>query len=234
MKSKSLPSQPILQKQFDYFKETRLAYRDSIKAKRYKEQQTRGLSWARFTMMRERLCVEAALRDCNLTRNDRILDVPCGTGILADVLSKRPVNTVAVDISREMMEFARREYRGKNFNGFIQADITKLPFYDEIFDCAIILGFMHRVPESIRLQTLREVVSISKRFIILSYSIDSPAQRVKMELIKKLFPTHKSALFPISLKNINREFSSLGLTVKKNFKVLYFLSSESIFLLEKI
>lgn len=173
------------------------------------------------------------MRKCNLQKNDKILDIPCGTGTLATVFAKFPACIIAADISLEMMNLAREEYRGMIFEGFIQADITKTPFRPETYTCVIVLGFMHRVPVSIRQQTLKEITSLSKRFIIISYSIDSPSQRLKQWLIKKIRPAHKSAPLPVSLRDLIEEFRSQDLDVRKLFKVFPFLSAEVIFLLER-
>jgi SAM-dependent methyltransferase len=222
-----------LKTKFDYVKETRLAYRNCARAETYKKQHTKALSWAHLTMWRECFCVEKALKQCNLKKYDKLLDMPCGTGILAAVLEKFPSLVIAADISRQMMRLAREEYRGKNFRGFIQADITNAPFRCETYDCVIVLGFMHRVPATIREQTLREITLLSKRFIIVSYSIDSPPQRLKQSLTRTIRPTHQSAPSPIRLRDISEEFNSLGLTVRKRFRVACFFSAEIVFLLEK-
>ena len=215
----------------DYEKDTRLAYND-IKAKKYKEQQTKGISWMRLTTWRERLCVKKAIKECKLTKTDKILDIPCGTGILADILSKFSSYIVASDISREMMNFTLEDYKA-NIIGFIQADITKTPFKKDTFNCVITIGLMHRLPVDIRLQTLQEITSISNRFIIISYSIDSPSQRLKHWMIGKIFPSHKSAPSPLAMQQISRELDANKLVIKRKFNVITFLSAEVILLLEK-
>lgn len=217
----------------DYEKETRSAYREVTRAKRYKKQYKERITWARFAMWRERLIVRTALRRCNLARMDRILDIPCGTGVLGDVLSKTSCFIVACDISREMMDVAREDYKGKTFGGFVQTDILKTPFTGGTFCCVITIGFMHRIPADIRKQSLEEISSISSRFIIISYSIDSAFQRSKSWIIKKVWPTYKAAPSPASLQKILEEFNSCGLVVREIFKVIFLLSSEVVFLLEK-
>lgn len=217
----------------DYEQETRLAYTSELRAKAYKEQYTKGMKWARLTMRRERIFIEKTLRQCNLKKTDRILDIPCGTGTLAGILSKFPSRIVAVDISREMMELAHEEYWGEHFNGFIQADISKTPFRERAFACVIAIGFLHRVPADIRRLILKEIISLSKRFIIISYSIDSSSQRLKQWIIKKIRPTHRSAPSPLPLSDIVEELSHNGIMIKKVFHLAYFLSSEVVLLLEK-
>ncbi len=216
-----------------YEKDTRSAYRNRFRAKEYKRHHTEDFSWARLAMWRECLCVERVLKLCGLNRNSRILDIPCGTGILADGLSRIAAGIVAADISLEMIELAQEEYRQENFRGFIQCDITRPSFKMREFDCAIILGFLHRVPLEIKKATLKEISSISKRFIIVSCSIDSGPQRFKQWIIRKIRKSHKPAPEPVLLREMLSVFKSADLIVKKSTRVLPFLSAEVVFLLEK-
>ena len=93
----------------DYEQDTRNAYRNKEKAKAYLEQYTRGTKWARFTMWRKRLLVGRILDHCDLTATDRVLDIPCGTGVISKILSNNPASVIGSDISLEMMDLARSE-----------------------------------------------------------------------------------------------------------------------------
>lgn len=220
-------------KEMEYDKETRSAYRNVSRAERYQKQFTDELTWARFTMWRERTCVEKALGQCGLSGSDIVLDIPCGTGILASTLSIFPFRVVASDISAEMMAYARDAYAGERFYGFVQADLTRPPFTTETFACIIILGFMHRVPREIRRKTLAAAASLSKKFVIVSYSIDSYPQRLKKRLITMLRPSHGSAPSPVLPGDVMGDFRSSNLRVRKAFDVATFLSAEVVYLLEK-
>ena len=81
--------------------------------------------------------------------------------------------------------------------------------------------------------TMKELSSLSKKFVIVSCSIDSPAQRLKQWLIQKIRPGHRKAPSPIPLTDIIEAFHSHGLFVKRLFHVAYFLSSEVVLLLMK-
>ena len=216
----------------DYETDTRLAYNAS-KANSYKRQQTKGVSWMRFTTWREKLCVKKALKKCNLPSAGKILDIPCGTGILGSVFTESHFSVFASDISRDMMNLAYKDYKKVNFGGFIQADITKPPFITGTFDCVITLGLMHRLPADIRKEALQGLITLSNKYIIVSYSIDNPVQRLKQWLIRKLKPRHKSAPSPVPIHDIIRELSMNGLIIKRKFDVMPSLSAEVVFLLEK-
>ncbi len=223
-----------MENDIDYEKIVRSAYRNSLKAKAYKEQYTRGAKWARFTMWRVRKCVEKGLkRHCYVTKNTRLLDIPCGTGLLLSVFRKLPCIVIGTDISLEMMGLAREEENGKTISGFIQCDIADTPFRKGTFDCVLTLGLMHRVPRDIKRQVLKEVSLLSKKHIMISYSIDCPAQRVKQWVIKRVSPSHIPAPAPDTLQNIFKEFETNKLIVKKIYRYVYFFSAQVLFILEK-
>lgn len=220
-------------KTMDYVKETQQAYKDTQRARRYKEQQTQGGSWSRLTTLRERLCVAKALKSCSLRSENRILDIPCGSGILGKILGRFPFNAAASDISREMMELAWTEFDNPHFLGFAQADITQPPFPDHSFACVITVGLMHRLPGEIHEEVLKAIANLTSRFIIISYSLTSFWQRQKQRFIRTIKRQHMAAPAPLPLDIIKSRLEAQGLRILKKFWVIPLLSSEVIFLLEK-
>lgn len=65
-------------------------------------------------------------------KNDYILEIGCGPGKWTKLLSERCKSIVAIDISKAMVNQAKRYCRNKNVS-FINGDITKLNF-DQKFD----------------------------------------------------------------------------------------------------
>jgi SAM-dependent methyltransferase len=217
----------------EYEKDTRQAYRNVQKAQAYKSLHTRELSWARFSMWRERSIVQKALAGCGLSPGAKILDIPCGTGILGDTLQQFPNPVVAADISLEMMALARAEYAFSHFLGFVQADITQTSFRPGDFACIVILGLMHRLPVQIRRKVLAEIATLKASQVIISYSVDSLGQRLKQRLIKKLKPAHQSAPVPAALQDIVREVTAAGFKLRGIHHVAPWLSAEIVLALER-
>lgn len=218
---------------YEYDKDTRQAYRNVDKARAYRNLQFRDLGWGRFASWREKRIVKKALAGCALPPGARVLDVPCGTGILGGIFRDFPHPVVAADISLEMMNLARPEYGFPQFLGLVQADITRAPFAPGDFACVITLGLMHRLPAAIRQQVLAEIASLTSRYLIISYSIDSPIQRLKQEIIKKTKPSHRSAPAPAPHGDIVREVQAAGLRILQTCYPAPLLSSEIILVLEK-
>jgi SAM-dependent methyltransferase len=73
-------------------------------------------------------------RKLEVARRRRILDLGCGTGVIAAELAGRTLSGVhAIDRDRQMVAFARREHRGLRVHWRV-ADAAKLPFPDGSFD----------------------------------------------------------------------------------------------------
>jgi ubiquinone/menaquinone biosynthesis C-methylase UbiE len=217
----------------DYEAETQDAYRNEVKAKAYHEQYIRGAKWARFTMWRQRRLVDTMLSECRLGPASRILDIPCGTGVVGRSVCRTGATVIAADISTEMMARARDEYSSDAFKGFVQCDITNAPFRNGSFDCLVLLAFMHRLPTEVRQKTWDTVVRLSKRFVIINYSVDSPSQRWKQWLLKTLRPNYRPAPSPLGINDIQREIESFGMVIVKMRHIARFFSGKILFVLER-
>ena len=217
----------------DYEHETKNAYQNKGKAKAYLEQYTKGVKWPRFTMWRQRALIRRFLDQCGLASSDRVLDIPCGTGFIGQIVQDSPAHVVGSDISLEMMDLARGEYGTDKFAGFVQADITKTPFVRESFVCVLVLALMHRLHEGLRGDVLSEVARLSSRFVVMSYSVDSFSQRVKQRVLTTLRPSHIPAPSSLPLGDILREVQLHGFRVLRISHIVYFFSAKVILLMEK-
>lgn len=217
----------------DYVKETRLAYTEKCRAKEYHRHLTRDISWARFVMRREKKCVAKALRYCEIEKNDIVIDLPCGTGILADELTAAGDVVIAADISMAMMEIAREHYVTNRFKGFMNTDITRIPLRTGSIACAVVIGLMHRVPSEIKSAALKELSRITRRYIIVSFSVDSFLQQIKKRMLRRLFCEEIVAPSPEKLSEINASVASCDMQVDGVFRPVPFFSSEIVLLLKK-
>lgn len=218
---------------YEYEKDTRQAYRNAQKARTYKGYQSQDLTWGRVTSWREWIIVHRVLARCRLSPQAKILDIPCGTGIMGDILQQFPNSVVAADISKEMMDLAREEYAFPHFLGFVQTDITQMPFRPGDFACIITLGLMHRLPKAIRKEVLGAIASLRPQHVIITYSLDSPWQSLKQRLIRKLKPSHIPAPVPALYRDIVREVGSSGFKVMRTYHTVPLLSAEIIMALER-
>ena len=92
---------------------------------------------------------------------------------------------------------------------------------------------MHRLPKEIREQVLVEIKRVTSRYIIVSYSIESFSQRLKQTVLSLLNKNYLSAPSSIPMNEILEEFKEFGLKIKKQQRIINFLSAKVVFLLEK-
>ena len=192
----------------NYEKDTRLKYRDSRTARKYKAAYSVGFSFMKFATERIKKCVHNALLECDLSENTLILDMPCGTGFIAATLDKGHV--IRADISMGMMALAREEYKRSGSYSFVQADATNTPFRSDTFRLVVNLGLMHRVPTDIKRTILNEIAAICSGHTIISFSITSLLQQLKIGLATVLLPHYQRSPSPINHKELMSEIEKAG------------------------
>jgi ubiquinone/menaquinone biosynthesis C-methylase UbiE len=217
----------------DYEKETLNAYKTPERAAEYKKFHTKEWSWGRFVTWREQKVMKRELKRYTWSDSDKLLDIPCGTGILGKLLHDFPFKIVASDISEEMMELAQEEYPTDRFIECKQSDITDTKFPRNMFSCTICLGFLHRVPSDVKEAALKEIFAVTNKIAIVSCSVDTPLQRIKHFAMSKIKRNHIPAPCPEKLSKIINECESQGFKVAKIIKVVPILSAHTLLFLEK-
>jgi SAM-dependent methyltransferase len=91
----------------------------------------------------------------------RVLDVACGTGFLVAAAESRDADAIGVDISPDMVRFARSRYPHLRFE---VADAGALPFGDETFDAAVAAFLLHHVPNPERV--VGELARVARRVVL--------------------------------------------------------------------
>ena len=210
----------------DYLKDTKNAYKNEAKASSYFLQHHQGLTWARFVMALELKNVEKAFKFFNVGKQDTLLDVPCGTGVAAKVVGKVGCNVFAVDVSEEMLGFARLQYNTIDEGKIFLGDITNLKLPDKCVLGAIVLGFFHRTPDEIVENSLSELNRTSVSFVVASFAVDTPIQRIKRFMLSMLNSSYVEAPIKRKLEDIVKLFNKSGFEVCKINHPLPLLSSE--------
>jgi ubiquinone/menaquinone biosynthesis C-methylase UbiE len=101
----------------------------------------------------------------------QVLDLPCGTGRMIGNITKLGLQYTGGDISPHMIEEARKEAVGNpNVVGFVQADLEKLPFADNSFDCIIIWRILHHQADpAVRERILAEAARVTRSWVLVSF-----------------------------------------------------------------
>lgn len=91
----------------------------------------------------------------------RVLDVACGPGALVAAAASRDADPVGVDISPDMVAFARSRHPNLRFE---VADAEALPFADGSFDVAVAAFLLHHVPDAQRV--VGELARVGRRVAV--------------------------------------------------------------------
>lgn len=210
-----------------YVPDTRNGYQSAERAAAYRRQQTSGLSWARLTTWHQRRIVRQLVNEA-ASAGGVVVDVPCGTGVLVDVLAEQQRLVIGVDVSSEMLSLARTDHQTVCY---VRGDITHLPFGDESVQCLVVVGLFHRLPASVRAQALAELRRVSAGHVIASFSIDGPWHRAKRRLLRSLRPRHKSPPYPIAAEQALEELRRAALAPIRRARVAFGISTDQVFLL---
>jgi ubiquinone/menaquinone biosynthesis C-methylase UbiE len=106
-----------------------------------------------------------------LSPKAHVLDLPCGTGRMIENITKLGFQYTGGDISPHMIEEARKEAAGNpNVVRFVEADLEKLPFADNSFDCIIIWRILHHQADPlVRERILAEAARVTRRWVLVSF-----------------------------------------------------------------
>lgn len=109
------------------------------------------------------------LSDMNL-KGTKVLDVACGLGRWIIRYAKRSANVVAVDLSLNMLNYARANTAKWDVNSsFICCDAENLPFKDDAFDIINCIDALTARPEGPK-RSIEEIMHVTNKLSIIEPS----------------------------------------------------------------
>ena len=154
-----------------------------------------------------------------------VLDIACGTGRYTELLMSRGYKVGGIDISVDMMEFAKRQIGSDPNLLFLQkGDAENLSFEDNQFDGVTCMRLYHRVPPTQRLQMLQEVKRVASGWAILFFGMSTPWLNLRQTVRSKLLTGLSSNPYPVSPGEIKHELQSLGFSLKDSVWVLPYIT----------
>lgn len=111
----------------------------------------------------------------HIPENSTVLDIACGTGLLAKEMRSRANHVTAIDLDITMVEYASKKYRGEGLE-FLIADAGDLSrFEDNQFDLATLSMALHQFPPDQIDGIIASVNRVCRTMLILDYSFPMTA-----------------------------------------------------------
>ena len=163
-----------------------------------------------FSRTRQNLWPELSFLKEYVNNGDKILDLGCGNGRLAELFKNYDIEYTGVDNSDKLIELAKNKYVSDKIK-FIAVDGLNPPFPDNYFDKIFSIAVLHHIPSyELRLKFLSETQRVLKKNGIAVFTVWNLWQKkgikfqIKYLLLKILGLSRldfKDVLMPYKVKN---------------------------------
>jgi len=163
-----------------------------------------------------------------------VLDIPCGTGRITELLLRSGFETVGMDLSQAMISVAQRKL--ESYGGRVRfqvGDLAELKISGEVFPCVTCIRFLCHFDRVDRIKFLRTLSQVSQKWVILGVGYSSPWYAFRRTL-KMFCGWPKPMHFSMDEQALDSEFRESGLQIVRRFYPLRFVSEDLILLLRKI
>ena len=151
--------------------------------------------------------------------SDKILDIACGTGEFeCRILREHPdQQMIGIDISENMLNFAREKCRAYPNAAFLKADASALPFPDQTFDLAISANSLHYFAKpGASLAEMRRVLLPKGSLVILDWCKDYLICRCFDFFLRRTEPGYQSCY---TQRELQRLLDAAGFAVQSARKI---------------
>lgn len=196
-------------------------YKQKRVAENYDRERFSSIPGAIFDKLQKKRVLEAF---ADLPKGATILDVPCGTGRLAEPLLEAGFQVIGMDISPAMVDVASRKLAtyGDRFQTIV-GDLREVTEIDRRCDAALCARLLMHVPIDEQIGLLSNVARLSSRVVVFDQSLDSPYQRLR-RMIKKGLRHQRPVRYPLSRRQLERLASESGLKILRTLHVCAFVS----------
>ena len=197
-------------------------YQDARVAERYDRERFSRFTGRIFDKLEKRALKRAF---ASVPRSSLVMDLPCGTGRLAETLLEQGFRVVGVDISPAMLAVARRKL--KRFDdrfASVVADVHDLARTSaDAYDVALCARVLMHFPLPEQIAFLRSVSRLAKGTVVFSQSISTPWQRLRRRVME-MIGNPPPARWPISEAQLRQLLAGAGLREVRRVRVASLVS----------
>jgi len=205
-------------------------YKDVQIARKYDQERFTSLGGRLFNTLERRL-IRHAFAD--MGRESVIVDIPCGTGRLAEELVQNGHHVVGIDIAPAMLEVATSKMtrHSGRFETVIH-DARQLQHLGRTFDAALCARVLMHLPLEEQIVFLRGIASICRGRIVFTQGIDTEYQRLRRKL-KAALGHQAPAVYPLTETMIGQLLDGVGLREVRRDYVFPGVSESFVLVAEK-
>ena len=207
-------------------------YKDVDVAQRYDDERFARLTGRLFNALEKAYIARAF---ANVPAGARILDLPCGTGRLAEVLLDRGLDVHGVDISPAMLEVARRKLArfGTRFSTQV-ADVRDLAGgAAETFEAGMCARVLMHFPLAQQIEFLAGVAALVRGPLVITHSLSTPYHRFRRDA-KRWIGNPPSAGYPITNAELERLLAGARLRELRRLRPSRLITEEIIVVAEPV
>lgn len=203
-----------------------LHYKNQSVALEYDRVRFSSLPGRIFNALEKRTIVKCF---ATLPTGKTIVDMPCGTGRLAEALLRHGYKVHGMDISGEMLKVAQARLNTYDDRFTTEvADAKHLTKDAAGYDGALCARVLMHFPLEQQIEFLTGVGQLSRGRVVINHSLSSPYQRLRRR-IKRFLGHQESARHPITNKEIKLLLHGAGLREVGRYR-LWSLISEAIYI----
>ncbi len=143
-----------------------------------------------------------------VSREDKVLDVACGPGLLATALAAFAGHVTGIDLTQAMIAKAQtlRAQKGLANLDWVVGDVAKLPFADGCFDWVVNRFSLHHFPKSMAvLKEMRRVLKPDGGLAVIDLATLEENNEAFNRMEKLRDPTHVRALTVPELRDLGKK-----------------------------
>lgn len=209
-------------------------YKTADVARRYDEERFSGLRGKLYIVLEKRALKKAF---ADVPHGSTIVDLPTGTGRIAEILLEEGYNVVGMDVSPAMLDVAKDRLTrfGDRFStqvvdAFALESSSQEP--EGKFDAALCARVLMHFPVEVQSDFLNGVKKLTDGPILFTQSYVTPYQRMR-QFAKKLLGVRSQVMHPLTPADMGKVVSGAGLKLQRKHWVAAAVSEAVIFVCRK-